>query len=168
MWFLRAALLLPALLLPAALLPQALSAETIAIAARHTNDHEGADLLVALVEQGAMEYFFQAGHIVFNLPSDPDIPMTVERALDAARAGGASHIVMLDVTLEPHGPRSSTPRKAVVILLEVETGVELERRVFDAATLDRVRELSPQAIAERLGSAASEAVADRIGEGGSW
>jgi hypothetical protein len=166
MWFVLSAL--PAVLLPAVLVPPELPAETIAIVTRHTNDHEGTLLLVALVEQGAMEFFFQAGHIVFNLPFDPDAPMTTDGALEAARDGGASHVVLLDLILEAHGHRGSRPRQAVVILLEVATGAELERVVLDAATLDRVRDPSAQAIAERLGSAASEAVAGKLGEGGSW
>ncbi len=157
LWLLLAALVLPAL-----------SAETIAIVALNTDERDGAAALVALVEQGAMEYLFQAGHIVFNLPSDVEAPVTVGRAVSEARAGGASFVVVLDVTLEQFGLRGLRPRQAVVTLVDVERGEERDRRVLEAETLDRFHELGPQAIAERLGTAASAAVAGLIGEGGSW
>ena len=96
--------LLPALLALCAV--SIASADTVMVHIRVTEEsvfyyHAGIEYARA-IEDGIMDVFFDAGHIVFNfgippvMPSDP--PFDSERpAIRAAKAGGASHLIEIEL-----------------------------------------------------------------------
>lgn len=141
-----------------------LRADTIAIAvrARTGEPEERALALLAMVEQGAMDHLFEAGHIVFNLVADPQAPSS-RPAIDEVREGGASLLVIVDVRLELEAGRGLMPVWAEITILRVETDEVLDNRVFHAASVGPSRDLTAETAAQRLGALASEAALESLG-----
>lgn len=139
-------------------------AETIAVAVSYREAEGPAHALGLLVEQGAMEYLFQAGYIVFNVEVDPEDDVYAYHAVDVARDGGASYLVILEVGWDQVSTRGLLPRTLLMRVIGVASEEEIGRRTLDAASFDRSGEMSPQAMAERIGGAAAEAALDGMRE----
>lgn len=142
-----------------------LAGETIAVSVRQRTEHEQAPALAAQVEQGAMDYLFGAGHIVFDLDIDPNDEVYTYRAIDQALAGGAAFVVVLDLTFATAPEAELAPDAVEVAVLDVATEDELAHRSFRAADLESIAELTPQTIADRLGGLAAGGALEAI-EGG--
>lgn len=150
----------------ALLVVPSLSAETFAIAVRQQSELEAAPILSDLVEQGAMEYLFGSGHIVFDLDLDPADPVFAFRAIDAAENGGAAYVVLLELVFTNGGTRDTLPDRVEVIILSVQTEEELGNRTLHAEQLERYNEMTPDTVAVRLGAWAARIALESM-EGGS-
>ncbi len=107
-------------------------AETVMVSVRDESGFTDEDYLAAsryeltAVEDGIMEAFFDAGHIVFNLGdyehfdgADIQRRYTVRTA---AREGGASYVVQLALLFERDGDSSVRPTRVEYELWDVGTG----------------------------------------------
>ena len=149
------------------------SAETIAVAVAYHDAEDRALVLGELVEQGAMEYLFQQGHIVFNIDVDPENDHYAYRAIDEAREGGASYLFIIDVAWDVAPARGLLPRRLLVRAIAVTSEEEITRSTLDAASFDRFAEMNARAMAERIGAAGAEAALDGMrrsaaGGGSTW
>ena len=142
-----------------------LAGETIAVSVRQRSEHEQGPLLAAQVEQGAMDHFFGAGHIVFDLDIDPNDEVYTYRAIDQALSGGAAYVVVLDMTFMTAAERELAPDTVDLAVLDVVSEDELARRAFSASDLERFAELTPQTIADRLGALAAGSALEAIAGG---
>ena len=145
--------LILALLLTAGLAPA--GATTVAIAIRHHSEQEQAPVLAETVEQGAMEFLFGAGHIVFDQTIDPEDELFHIRSILFAEAGGAEFSFVLELEFHTPSGRGLEPREVTVIVFDVENEQEAGRSTVRAGELDGYSELDALAIAERLGAEAA-------------
>ncbi len=154
-----------------AVLLSAAWAETIAVAVSYRDAEDRAHALGLLVEQGAMEYLFQQGHIVFNVEVDREDDQYTYRAIDVAREGGAVYLFILDVEWDQVTTSGLIPHSLLTRVMGVIAEEEIGRHTLEAASFDRFGEMSAQKLAERIGGAAAEAALDdmreRVGGGAS-
>lgn len=139
--------------------------ETIAVSVRQRSEHEQGPFLAAQVEQGAMDYLFAAGHIVFDLDIDPFEDVYTYRAIDQALAGGAAYVVVLDLSFVPVAERELAPEAVGIAVLDVTSEEELENDEIRAEQLENIDELQPQTIADRLGALAAGSAVEAIAGG---
>ena len=133
-----------------------LAAETIAVSVRNRNEEEAAPLLAGRVEQGAMDYLFGAGHIVFNLDLDPSAEFYHALAIDQARIGGAAFLVVAEIEFTVAVGQGLVPDRVQVVVIDLEAEDEIDRFALRTEDLERSGELSADTIADRLGGRASE------------
>lgn len=146
-----------------------LAGETVAVTVRQRSDHEQGPALAAQVEQGAMDHFFGAGHIVFDLDIDPHDEVYTYRAIDQALAGGAAFLVVLDLSFVTATGRELAPAAVEVAVVDVTSEEELASATLRAANLQNIAELMPQTIAARLGElAAGRALEAIAGDTAAW
>lgn len=143
------------------------TAETIAVSVRQRAEQEAAPLLADFVEQGAMEYLFSEGHIVFDLVVDPDDEVYNFRAIDDALLGGARFVVVIDVSFQGDTAREFAPEHVIVRVLDADAEEQLLEEWLLASDLERGGELDAQTIADRLGALAARRALDAIGGGDS-
>jgi hypothetical protein len=128
-----------------------LFAETVAIGVRPDQSVESAGVLTDLVEQGAMDYMFGSGHIVFDLSVDPTNQFYAYLALDQSRRGGARVTVLMDVSFDTvHGKGLLTDAVEFSVLDALSEDVIFEG-IVSARDIEDFDDLDPIAIAERVG-----------------
>ncbi|MFW5742239.1 MAG: hypothetical protein ACOCW3_01605 [Spirochaetota bacterium] len=146
-----------------------LAGETIAVAVRERSEHEQSAALAARTEQGAMDRFFSAGHIVFGLDIDPLDEVYTCRAIDRARDGGAGFVVVLELSSAGVSERELVPDAVGVAVVDARTEEELAQGAFRSEDLESIDELTPQTIADRLGVLAAERALETIaGDTDAW
>lgn len=143
-------------------------ADTVAIAVRERSDAEDAPAIAAMVEQAAMDRFFQSGHIVFDLELDPDDEIFFYRAIAQAEIGGASTVVLINLELDAARSDTAAPGTLTVDYLDATSEEALGSFVILAADIERYREMGVNALAERMGDEAARAVIERSGGGDGW
>ncbi len=160
----RRSLLLSALLLFAV---SSAGAETFAVSVRletGPEDEPQLSLLLASIEEGAMEAMFAAGHIVFDIDVDGASESTRFRAIDLARAGGASFLVLIDATFELVPGRGPVPSLATVTVVDVDSEQERPADPVDPRTLAGAEEMLPAELSLEIGLRAAEHALSEIGE----
>lgn len=140
-------------------------ADTIAVAVRHHSEAERAPALADLVEEGAMDYLFAHGNIVFDLEIDPTDEVFDYRAIDAAGLGGATYVVVLELRFTTLGERGLYPAGVEVRLLEIAGEDELVRATIVADDLQGETDLNPETMADLLGARASAIVLEETAGG---
>jgi len=146
-----------------------LAGETIAVSVRQRSEHEQSAALAARTEQGAMDRFFSAGHIVFDLDIDPLDEVYTYRAIDQARDGGASFVVVVELSFDAVSARELAPDAVHVAVVDARTEEELAQTAFRSEDLESIAELTPQTIADRLGGLAAESALETIaGDTAAW
>lgn len=147
-------------------------AETFAVSVRLvTGPGEEPELtpLQASIEEGAMEAMFADGHIVFDIDLDEASESTRFQAIDRARAGGATFLVLIDAAFELVSGRGLVPSLTTVTVVDIES--ELDRRAdpVDPRLLAGWDDKTPDALSLDVGVRAAEHALSEIGEvGGAW
>jgi len=140
-------------------------ADTIAVAVRHHSEAERAPALANLVEEGAMEYLFANGNIIFDLEIDPTDEVFDYRAIDAAERGGAAYVIVLELAFTTVGERGLYPAEIEVRLLEIDGESERVRATVFADDLQGETDLTSETMADRLGARASAIALEEIAGG---
>ncbi len=160
----RRSLLLFALLLFAV---TSVGAETFAVFVRletGPEDEPQLSLLLSSIEEGAMEAMFANGHIVFDIDLDGEPESTRFGAIDLARAGGASFLVLIDATFELIPGRGLVPSLSTVTIVDVESERERPADPVDPRTLAGAEEMLPADLSLEIGVRAAEHALSEIGE----
>jgi hypothetical protein len=147
------------------LVAPSLAAETMAVSVRHQSERESAPQLAELVEQGAMEHLFSSGNIVFDLDLDDADEAYRFRAIDQARTGGASSVIVLELTFRSAGAKGLIPERVTVTVLDVASEEELGERTLYAEQLEGFAEMTATVIADRLGGWAARIALESTGGG---
>ena len=157
-------LLLFALLLLAV---TSVGAETLAVSVRletGPEDEPQLILLLASIEEGAMEAMFANGHIVFDIDVDGASESTRFGAIDLARVGGASFLVLIDASFELTPGRGLVPSLTTVTVVDVESEQERAADLVDPRTLAGAEEMLPADLSLEIGVRAAEHALSEIGE----
>ncbi len=139
--------------------------DTIAVVVRNRSDAERAPVLAELVEQGAMDYLFASGNIVFDLDIDPADEVFDYRAIDEATLGGANYVVVLDLVFTTIGERELYPAEVELRVLDVDSEEERIRTTILADDLQGETDLTSDTMAGLLGARASEIALEELSGG---
>ena len=156
--------LLCALLLFAA---ASVGAETLAVSVRLAIGPEDQPQLIPLlasIEEGAMEAMFAAGHIVFDIDLDEASESTRFQAIDLARAGGATFLVLIDATFEVVPGRGLVPSLTTVTVVDIEFERDIPADPVDPRTLPGAEDKPPGALSLAIGVRAAEHALSEIEE----
>ena len=146
----------------------AAGAETLAVTVRLAaapEDEPGITELVADVEEGAMDAMFATGHIVFDIDPVGTSDSSWLGAITTARRGGATSLIVIDVSYALVGERGLLPRDATVMIVDV---VQESDRLLDrinALTLAGAESQTAEALSLSLGREAALLALAEIVEG---
>jgi len=125
--------------------------------------------LLAGIEEGAMETMFANGHIVFDIDLGEEADSTGIQAIDLARSGGATFLVLIEAGFELAPGRRAAPSVTTVTVVEVESERERPAVLVDPGAFRGSDEMSPDALAVTVGAQAAEHALLEIGEvEGAW
>jgi hypothetical protein len=145
-------------------------AETLAISVRLVSgpaDEPGLIPLLATIEEGVMETMFARGHIVFDIDLDGATDSSRYQAVDLARAGGATFLVLVDVAFELVPGRGLIPSMTQVTVVEVDSARDLSAGSVNSGLLASSDGSPPDVLALNVGTEAAENALSEIGEVGS-
>lgn len=147
-------------------------AETIAVSVRPATRPEEEPQLIPLLmslEEGAMEALFAAGHIVFDIDLSEASESTRFQAIDGARAGGATFLVLIDAAFELVPGRGLVPSLTAVTVVDIESERDMPADPVDPGTLAGAEDKAPDALSLDVGVRAAENAMSEIGEvEGAW
>ncbi|MEE8441795.1 MAG: hypothetical protein V3S41_08750 [Spirochaetia bacterium] len=155
------------LLLALLLFAASVGAETVAISVRLANGPENEPRLIPLlasIEEGAMDAMFAAGHIVFDIDLGEASESTRFRAIDLARAGGATFLVLIDATFEVAPGRGLVPSLTTVTVVDIESERDMPADPVDPRTPAGAEDKPPGALSLEIGVRAAEHALNEIGE----
>lgn len=120
----------------------------------------------AAVEDGVMDVFFEAGHIIFNfgLPGEQnaDLPFRAEHiAVRTAKAGGASFLI--EIGLSDPVESKPAPERVFFRYLDVIREETLAEGFVDLADIDSDVITDPRELCELVGRAAAMAALTQRG-----
>lgn len=145
----------------------AAGAETLAVAVRLADMPEEADGvagLLATIEEGAMDVLFADGHIVFDIDGVDQLQLTMFQAIDQARAGGATYLVLIDTSIDVVPRGGPTPGLTRVTVVEVGSEQERTADPVDPRAFVGADEKPLDAVLLEVGARAAELALGEIGE----
>jgi hypothetical protein len=144
-------------------------AETYAVSVRLSSAPEDEPIvfeLLADVEEGAMDVFFGGGHIIFDVDVEGVSESSWHESVNAARTGGATYLLLVDVAFALEGDGEVVPTEASVSLVDVNTEEHGTIGRVVAADLSSTAAESAEELSMRVGSRAAEVALSEIREGG--
>ena len=144
------------------LLASALVAETVAVGVRPVESIEFSDRLAELVEQGAMDYLFGSGHIVFDLSVDPSNQFYSYLSLDQSRRGGAAVTILMDVTFGTVVGKGVIADSIQMTVLDAVSEEILHEGLIASTAVEDFDQLDAETIAERVGGIAARNAVDSM------
>ncbi|MFP4375915.1 MAG: hypothetical protein ACLFP4_02625 [Spirochaetales bacterium] len=145
-------------------LASVLVAETVAVGVRPVENVEFSDRLSDLVEQGAMDYLFGSGHIVFDLSVDPSNQFYSYLALDQSRRGGAAVTILMDVNFDTVAGKGVIAESIELIVLDAISEEILHEGIVSSTVVEDYERLDAETLAERVGGIAARDAVDSIFE----
>lgn len=145
----------------------AAGAETLAVAVRLTDPPEDTDVvagLLAMIEEGAMDTLFADGHIVFDIDGGYQQRLTTFQAIDQARSGGATYLVLIDTDIDVAPRRGPSPGLARVTVVDIESEHERAVGPVDPRTFVGADEKPLDALLLEVGARAAGLALGEIGE----
>jgi hypothetical protein len=145
-------------------------AETLAISVRLVSgpeDDPGVLPLLANIEEGVMETMFAQGHIVFDIDLDGATDASRYQAIDLARTGGATFLVLVDAVIEVAPGRGLIPSLTQVTVVDVESERDRPAGTIELGSLPGSDVSGPDALAVDVGTEAAGYALSEIGEVGS-
>jgi hypothetical protein len=133
-----------------------LAAETIMVSVGDPGGKGGDEkitgYLLSALEDGIMEEFFLAGHIVFNggTSFSAGTPRKIRDIRDA-KQGGASRLFLVDVYFRRSDKSGPVPERVIYSLLSVSDQKSLAEGSLTAAELERPSSLAIEEFCARLG-----------------
>ncbi|MFP4617900.1 MAG: hypothetical protein ACLFMZ_03560 [Spirochaetaceae bacterium] len=152
------------LLFISSLLPA--GAETVMIYTDKEKGEGDVEMSRGYLEDGVMETFFDAGHIVFNaypeMAEDATQPdgFSEKFSVRAAKAGGASLLLEIFIKFDAN-EENKLPYSASYSLYELKTGELLAHGEEDLPDKDDEKELGKEERLHRLGSAVASRVLEK-------
>lgn len=146
------------------LLAAAVTAETVAVGVRPVESVEFSDRLSELVEQGAMDYLFGSGHIVFDLSVDPSNQFYSYLSLDQSRRGGAAVTILMDVAFDTVVGKGVITESIELTVLDAVSEEILHEGFVSSAAVEDFDQLDAETIAERVGGIAARSAVDSMYE----
>jgi hypothetical protein len=107
---------------------------------------------MSALEDGIMEEFFLAGHIVFNNGTSfsGTAPRKI-RDISSAKEGGASRLLLIDIHFQWSGGTGPVPEKVVYSFMSVSDQKSLTEGSFSASDLKRPPTMPMEEFCARLG-----------------